>query len=180
MIETVVTFVHGTFAQGAKWVSNEATFPSTLRETANGTVATFPFNWSGKNTQSARNQAAQELAEHLATLAKSYPSARQVIIAHSHGGNVAIRAIQLSTIPRVELATLGTPFINIDARDLDPLSGLVYITGLTVIWLSFLCVYIVASRLIMMANSTSDVLPGILFGCFFPRLRLAGLLAPSL
>jgi hypothetical protein len=170
MIDIVVTFVHGTFAQGAEWISNEAAFPSILREIAQGAVATFPFNWSGKNTQSARNQAAQELAEHLAKSAKSYPTARQVIIAPSHGGNVAIRAIQLLSMPHIELVTLGTPFINIERRDLSPLFELAYSTGAAVIWFSFvsLCVFFIA-QLIAIVDSSNPVLIA-LFGSIFAAI----------
>jgi hypothetical protein len=51
------------------------------------------FLWSGANSVRARNSAAKELSECLRKDLKD-PDTTAVIIAHSHGGNLALRALQ--------------------------------------------------------------------------------------
>src|SRR5262245_20235181 len=53
-----------------------------------------PFLWSGANSVHARDCAARELSDQLRNHLQDDPDARAVIIAHSHGGNVALRALQ--------------------------------------------------------------------------------------
>src|SRR5262249_9233272 len=50
------------------------------------------FLWSGANSVHARDRAASELSEELRKDLQD-PNATAVIIAHSHGGSVALRAI---------------------------------------------------------------------------------------
>jgi pimeloyl-ACP methyl ester carboxylesterase len=66
------------------------------------------FRWSGENTDEARQQAAQELAEFI----NNYQFAEGEtlnIVAHSHGGNVAFLASQQVNRQINNLVTLGTP-----------------------------------------------------------------------
>ncbi|WP_250399609.1 hypothetical protein [Streptomyces cellostaticus] len=76
----------------------------------------MPFTWSGRNSHQARARAAQELAEHLEKVARENEGARQWIVAHSHGGNVALHALELfrnsGRRTRVSVVTLATPFIH--------------------------------------------------------------------
>jgi pimeloyl-ACP methyl ester carboxylesterase len=51
------------------------------------------FPWSGNNSFIARDKAAAALAAELLKQNEDFPKSRQVIIAHSHGGNVALRAL---------------------------------------------------------------------------------------
>jgi Alpha/beta hydrolase family len=51
------------------------------------------FLWSGANSVHARDCAASELSHQL-TIDLQDPEAKVVIVAHSHGGNVALRALQ--------------------------------------------------------------------------------------
>jgi hypothetical protein len=62
------------------------------------------FKWSGDNTHEAREEGAQKLCALLFDLRKSDPEARIHIIAHSHGGNVALRAIELYSCRLLEQA----------------------------------------------------------------------------
>ena len=52
-----------------------------------------PFIWSGANSIRERDKAARELAEHVRAKQLEFPHSTQVVIAHSHGGNVALRAL---------------------------------------------------------------------------------------
>jgi hypothetical protein len=75
------------------------------------------FLWSGANSVHDRDCAARELSQQLRKDLQD-PDATAVIIAHSHGGNVALRALQHlgSTPNRVRVVTLATPFLRVFAR----------------------------------------------------------------
>jgi hypothetical protein len=74
-----------------------------------------PFLWSGANSVRERDKAARELVEHIRAKQADYPSSTQVLIAHSHGGNVALRALDQLGVTRDEIfiATIATPFVEI-------------------------------------------------------------------
>jgi hypothetical protein len=79
-------------------------------------VSWVPFEWSGDNTFAARDRASTQLRKRLeATLtANQSPLA---IVAHSHGGTVAVAAVaQLTAEHRariVGVVTMGTPFATL-------------------------------------------------------------------
>jgi hypothetical protein len=52
-----------------------------------------PLLWSGANSIFVRDTTAHVLAEHLSAEHAEHPQATQLIIAHSHGGNIALRAL---------------------------------------------------------------------------------------
>jgi len=64
-----------------------------------------PFRWSGQNSHTARAAAASELGELLKKLTQQYPNANIYLIAHSHGGNVALYAIRDD--PKAAVAVRG-------------------------------------------------------------------------
>src|SRR5215469_12366131 len=72
------------------------------------------FHWSGDNSWIARTHAAVALADYVAKLRKE--GWRCHIVAHSHGGNVAMEALpQIIAAPGPNeppytIVTLGTPF----------------------------------------------------------------------
>ncbi|CAI6009453.1 unnamed protein product, partial [Closterium sp. NIES-65] len=55
----------------------------------------YPFHWDGTNTHEGRIDASHKLARLLDLIANGDPSARIHVIAHSHGGNVLLKAIEL-------------------------------------------------------------------------------------
>lgn len=74
------------------------------------------FLWDGHNSVVSRNKAAIALAELIGRLTEDASNDPIVIIAHSHGGNVALRAVHIAgakgmAIPKV--ITLATPFVRI-------------------------------------------------------------------
>ena len=81
-----------------------------------------PFLWSGANSVFEREQTAAELANKLATQREASRDAQQIVIAHSHGGNIALKALQYleargaadtpMDVP-IGVATLATPFLQI-------------------------------------------------------------------
>lgn len=52
------------------------------------------------------------MADHINRVAADYPGSRHVVVAHSHGGNVALYALRDVPTPQPELITLATPFIR--------------------------------------------------------------------
>lgn len=76
------------------------------------------FCWSGANSVYARDAAAAELANNLREDLES-PGDAAIVIAHSHGGNVALRALHYlnpQQASRVKLVTLATPFLRVFAQ----------------------------------------------------------------
>jgi hypothetical protein len=86
------TLVHGTFARGAEWAQSQSALCCALVKALGSNIVLKPFDWSGKNSHSARVTAGQELATFLRSARESYPNAMQFVICHSHGGNVALYA----------------------------------------------------------------------------------------
>ncbi len=78
-----------------------------------------PLLWSGANSIFVRDKTAQVLAEYLAAENAKYPQATQLVIAHSHGGNIALRTffhLMNRSAPHNAtpfVVTLATPFVEI-------------------------------------------------------------------
>ena len=79
------------------------------------------FQWTGGNTHGARHRAAAQLRSFLAESIHLYPRAHHFIVSHSHGGNVALYALQgLRGGDAVTgIVAMGTPFIDCEVRDFD-------------------------------------------------------------
>src|SRR5262245_52277287 len=108
-----IILVHGTWGRGffpkisdlkrrylfrgsKRWFEDDSSFRARLNSALENASLGLPiraFLWSGANSVHARDDAARELSDQLRKdLADSV--ATVVIIAHSHGGNVALRAVQ--------------------------------------------------------------------------------------
>ena len=111
--QLLVTLVHGTFARGASWTQDGSSIRRVLRERFGDRAIFQRFDWSARNTHSARLSAGRELAQFLETRAKDNPGARNVLITHSHGGNVAIYACKHAPPGLInDIVFLATPFIR--------------------------------------------------------------------
>jgi hypothetical protein len=126
----VVCLVHGTipslfgirlFSQ-VPWIGETSWFRKNLFPYGDDAIHYSPFYWSGKNSHKGRVEAGIHLAAHLAELGNRYPASQHIVVAHGHGGNVAVyalRRLQQSAAPLpVRLITLGTPFLSAAKRDL--------------------------------------------------------------
>jgi hypothetical protein len=62
-----------------------------------------------------RDEAARQLAEHICNKQLSHPSSIHLLVTHSHGGNVALRALNYlgSAHDEIFIATIATPFVEI-------------------------------------------------------------------
>jgi hypothetical protein len=118
-------------SEGAKrWFEKGSEFRRTLEERLKGLsleCSFWPFRWSGANSVFARDRAATKLADELKTHLQNQ-GAMPIIIAHSHGGNVALRALShVEDANRVGVVTLATPFLRVFVRDPPKLDFLVWI-----------------------------------------------------
>ena len=106
-----VILVHGTFAKEAEWTQPGSALFKYLAERLPASISSY--QWSGGNSYKARNSASKELAKRILEDSEARPEAIRVLIAHSHGGNVAIGALrELGKIKLVDgLVCLGTPFL---------------------------------------------------------------------
>ncbi len=112
-----ITLIHGTFARRASWTGPDGAFAQRLTETLDGATRMLPpFSWTGRNSHDERVHAADQLAAVL--IATDTP---QFLIAHSHGGNVALQALANENARRrvMGLVCLNTPFIHVRRRDLS-------------------------------------------------------------
>lgn len=76
-----------------------------------GAVIHPDFKWSGNNNHPSRIAAGKELAAYIDSL-KIPPSDCLFLVAHSHGGNVALYALKHTGTERVEgIVFLATPFL---------------------------------------------------------------------
>jgi hypothetical protein len=125
-VRYLVTLVHGTFARNAPWTHDDSKLCTGLRAAIGGGVCFRPFPWSGHNSVIGRAEASEELAKQIADDVRQYPSARQFVIAHSHGGNFALSAAaDARLVDKIAgVVCLSTPFLVSRKRDLgkDPLA----------------------------------------------------------
>jgi hypothetical protein len=124
-----ITLVHGTFAPDAPWTREGSVLRNTLQSSLDGTVLFSAPNWGGANSPGTRRTAAGHLAEHLTSQFTAHPHASHFIIAHSHGGNVALMACcEATSSARLKgLVCLATPFLSYTPRRFIPyLSLLVF------------------------------------------------------
>src|SRR5262245_5826526 len=135
--ELFVTLVHGTWPRGGlrdvfptlshgRWPRDPKrlwfTDSSDFRDRLAGALGKYGFStqissflWSGANSVRERDNAARELVEHIRATQLEHIDSVHVIVAHSHGGNVALRALDRldATSGKVFLVTLATPFVEI-------------------------------------------------------------------
>jgi pimeloyl-ACP methyl ester carboxylesterase len=116
----VITLVHGTWARNAPWTDESSPLCQTLSAVLPGLKKFAPFPWSGRNSHQGRLDAGRDLERHVRQLIREYPSAKHYIIAHSHGGNVALYALRDEDLQRqiAGVVCLSTPFLSFGERHL--------------------------------------------------------------
>ena len=120
--EIVLTLVHGTWGRRSKWHLKGSSFRKklavALHDKGFGAVRFRDFRWSGRNAVHDREQAARWLRRQTGVEAASGNLPREFLIAHSHGGSVALQAMvkeheAAGSGPSrfAGLACMGTPFL---------------------------------------------------------------------
>jgi hypothetical protein len=138
--QLLITLVHGTWGRGfflrrqrqsrrPLWFEEGSPFLARISsELSDVPHKIWPLLWTGANSIYIRDKTAQALAEHLSAEHAEHPQATQLIIAHSHGGNIALRALHhLQKRDAAQLCgeesanpfivTLATPFIEVHHAD---------------------------------------------------------------
>lgn len=113
MTDIVLTLIHGTWAPHAPWTLPDSPLRKALAGQLGDRIAFETLEWSGANTHRARREAAQKLRAQLADSIAANPLARHFLVAHSHGGNVALYAMADATLRQhiAGIACLNSPFI---------------------------------------------------------------------
>jgi pimeloyl-ACP methyl ester carboxylesterase len=116
----VMTLVHGTFAPRAAWTRADSAMAKALVREFGPRTLIRSFDWGGRNSHDARRAGGLNLARQLEEELSRYPSARHFVIAHSHGGNVALYALKSPAVERglTGMVTIGTPFIRCSPREI--------------------------------------------------------------
>jgi hypothetical protein len=128
------------------WFEEHSPFLTRLREELSDVPHKIkPLLWSGANSIYVRDKTAQALAEHLSAEHAEHPQDTQLIIAHSHGGNIALRALhhlQKHDASRSDgsesanplVVTLATPFIEIHQADFGHRPSSIRFAVLVAMW----------------------------------------------
>jgi hypothetical protein len=104
-----------------RWFESGSEFERDLVRRSGLDVVFHHFLWSGCNGFADRADAARSLRAALRESARKHPGVPQVVLAHSHGGTVAVKALDTrdesrggGETPNVRaLLTLGTPFVRL-------------------------------------------------------------------
>jgi hypothetical protein len=152
----VITLVHGTFAPGAAWTQPGSRLREMIQAQLGGEcqVGFEVFNWSGflgtrfNNGHRYRLRAGERLASALTSSIISHPDSQHFVIAHSHGGNVALYALRESLL-RGKIAgivCIGTPFITCALRDIDStLRAYPHVVWVVVFFATILPIFVLAA-----------------------------------
>ncbi len=118
MSKCVVTLVHGTFAPHAPWVQPGSRLREALARELGTNVEFQTINWTGRNRFKDRFRAVEAAAASVAASVQRNPDAAQFIIGHSHGGNIALGALNDAGLAaRVAgVVCLSTPFLLVKRR----------------------------------------------------------------
>ena len=119
--QAIIILVHGTFAPDAPWTqAGSALRNAVLSHFGSIAVSFYQFNWLGSlsprynNTNLARYDAGRRLGKLLQYFRAQFPAAQVFIVAHSHGGNVALYATEQAPEVTVKgIVTMGTPFLEV-------------------------------------------------------------------
>jgi len=124
----VFTLVHGTWARRARWMEPDSDLRKAVAAVS-GPARFERFVWSGSNSVRARQRAVRRLIDQLRRAFVEWPDAQHFIIAHSHGGNIALQSMSDDDVSRrvSGVVCLSTPFLTITPRQIGPV-------GRTVLW----------------------------------------------
>ncbi len=120
-----VFLVHGTWGAGADWKNIGSPFRASLKEalTRPGREVDFDsISWGARNSGAQRAQVAESLIDKLATAERTDEGKWEyLVVAHSHGGNIATHAVRerlrnSPNQPILGVVCLNTPFLKHELR----------------------------------------------------------------
>jgi hypothetical protein len=191
-----ITLIHGTWGRGffpgvptkkPRWFEEGSAFRAMLESELKDRGFRYKiseFSWSGSNSIIERDQAARELAGNLS---RQVITQRSLLIGHSHGGNIALRALKLLGEQRgpAWVATMATPFLQIKAipggqasRLYERMSFGLVALALSVLYLNVDCISRMTGLAFPLvpsgANYLVQMLAGILVALLFTLLMIFG------
>lgn len=119
----LIFLVHGTWAGNTPWMQPGSRFRTLVTESLEAddaeNVEFVNCGWSGDNTHEARADASERLRALIAEHIAERSDWDAFVVAHSHGGNIALHALLRSRLLREKLSgmvTIATPFLSFDER----------------------------------------------------------------
>jgi hypothetical protein len=194
--ELLITLVHGTWGRGLFpnrrrkgrrpfWFEERSLFFRDLSEQLDDIPHKIkPLLWSGKNSIFERDKAARVLADYLSAEHIEHPQATQLIIAHSHGGNIALRALdhlqkrdasQLYGAQGANplIATLATPFIEVHQANFGHRPFYIRLARMMVMLVLLLSLPVAVLFVFFPQLMEADLEPMSMFAIFFIVVELA-------
>lgn len=111
----IIIPVHGTWSDKSTWKNLDKISSATVRAFGDSNLGKA-IDWAGDNTKTARSEGALTLIESIKSQREGLDASEPVtLVGHSHGGNVAIEAINLMTEMEefngveINLMTINTP-----------------------------------------------------------------------
>jgi hypothetical protein len=178
---TWVVMIHGTWGRRTRFLREDNRLQIELREKLGPGAQFTSMIWSGANLATARKRATRHLRRALATRLSKEPSLRSVIlIAHSHGGNVAYEAAkfliakglgrgvgasessksgQPAELPEISVVALATPFLIEQSNPVSPVHVAVAISIATLLTLNLFLDAAIHLNVIDLALSLAATLP---------------------
>ncbi|HRE72938.1 MAG TPA: hypothetical protein PLC14_20850 [Accumulibacter sp.] len=119
---SVAYLIHGTYATDAAWTLPESPIAQAISSTLGPKTQLKRFLWDGKNAFASRIAASEALTAELDATASSNKYSAIYLIAHSHGGNMALQAVnQMAHGDKVRaMVSLGTPYLRIKRKAWAP------------------------------------------------------------
>jgi hypothetical protein len=178
-MNTILYLVHGTWPFGLwprswrirkgvgrepQWFQEGSEFRKDIeRQLSPRTVQFVEVKWGGRNTVRSRSEGAVQLAGKLKEGIEREPGARHVVVAHSHGGNVAMYALQ--KLDRqyypAGIVTMATPFLEVEGRpSSDPAGNFLSIIEylFSIIWILISVILYMFASIILVMNSTKNTI----------------------
>lgn len=144
--EVIIIFVHGTWAPDAAWTRSSPLTDYLWMHLEDigpkARIATQTCAWSGENSFVARAQAAESLRIQLEKNASVHPKALQFMIAHSHGGNIALLALEQTMAKVAGTICLSTPVIVVTGGYRGSQTREEWVLSASAIALVALCIWI--------------------------------------
>jgi len=177
----ICILIHGTWDKHSAFAYPNSQFCRNITAIVGGCIFTR-FEWSGRNSNSARLVAGARLRMELHRLMIHYPESSLFIIAHSHGGNIALYALKDEVLRQAVCRTicLSTPFLSPKIRTWQAaaflgLAALISPPGAAFVYFSFVFLVPLFAPIMFDINwhiflvLYSPILPGYLLLYYFRR-----------